>query len=83
MEIKINKDGFLEIKRAGKLKLQYCPHMDFGDGEGTAPCSDSCPLFGEPEDYQNKDGNMGHMLRLCHMRILFGAIIDERAEVGK
>lgn len=78
MEIKISKDGFLEIKRAGKFKLQYCPHMDFGDGEGTAPCSDSCPLFGEPEDYKDKDGKMTHMLRLCHMRILFGTIIDKR-----
>ncbi len=77
MEIKIDKDGFLEIKRAGKFKLQYCPHMDFGDGEGTAPCSDSCPLFGEPDTYKDEDGKMD-MLKICNGRYLTGKITDER-----
>lgn len=80
MEIKISKEGFLEIKRAGKFKLQYCPHMDFGDGAGTTVCSDSCPHFGEPDTYQDEDGSLD-MLQLCNGRYLTGTIIDERLKV--
>lgn len=42
MKIKIDKDGNLQIERAGKLKAQYCPHY-----EGS-PCGDWCPKFREP-----------------------------------
>ena len=40
---KINKEGHLEIKRAGKFKLQSCPYKpEFHF------CGDWCPLFYEP-----------------------------------
>ena len=47
MKFKINKSGFLEIKRAGKWKKQFCPFAESGDGGATPdPCGDWCPNFG-------------------------------------
>lgn len=47
MNIKINKNGSLEIKRKGKYEVQICPFCLGNDGE--TECGDWCPLFGELE----------------------------------
>jgi hypothetical protein len=56
---KIDKDGFLEIKRGNTYKTQMCPfNTDIVTNEdggfvknmapGGASCGDWCPQFGEP-----------------------------------
>jgi len=74
MNIKINKLGNLEIERAGKFKVQYCPHS------ATMLCGDWCPLFGEPQPI--KDGKKKwEMLNICRRVIPTDTgkkIIDER-----
>ena len=65
MEIKIDKDGILWIKRGKKFKAQRCRH----DG---IFCGDACPLFGEPEWTGDNP-----TLDICN-KILTGTIIDER-----
>ena len=76
MEFKIDKSGFLEIKRAGKWKKQFCPFAESGDGGATPdPCGDWCPLFDEPT------GASLIVLSLCHGRRLESVpqdFIDER-----
>ena len=42
MKGKIDKDGYLWLERAGKLKPQFCEH------EGPQECGDWCPCFQEP-----------------------------------
>jgi hypothetical protein len=69
MKFKINKDGILEIERAGKFKPQYCRVSGFyrtHDKTGLQPCGDNCPLFGEPEiiEILNKTKKIVNM-RLC------------------
>lgn len=56
MKIKINKDGVLEIERAGKFKKQSCRFSGFytiGNQSHLKTqlevCDDTCPLFGEPQ----------------------------------
>jgi hypothetical protein len=75
MEIKINVDGMLFIKRAGKWKKQCCS-KHLGN-----PCGDWCPLFGEP-DYE-VGVQQPNRLDLCES-ILFSEkqIIDERLKAG-
>jgi hypothetical protein len=41
---KINKDGYLSIKRGDSQKDQYCMHRPDAVG-----CGDWCPQFGEPD----------------------------------
>lgn len=41
MKIKIDKDGYLWLERAGVMKKQYCPH----DPDLQMCCGDWCPLF--------------------------------------
>jgi hypothetical protein len=47
MKIKINKEGFLKIKRGNVFKNQECPRTD-SETHGMSSCGDWCPLFGEP-----------------------------------
>jgi hypothetical protein len=68
MKIKIRKDGFLELERAGKFMSQFC-----AVSRNLSRCGDWCPKFGEPE----KDRSKG-LLDLCEERTLRGEIIDER-----
>jgi hypothetical protein len=68
MKFKINKDGILEIERAGKFKKMECTLAYVTDG--LVFCSDNCPLFGEPEYYGNIIDNIH--LRLCHNVLLHG-----------
>ena len=74
MEIKIDKNGILWIKRGKKFKSQRCRH----DG---IFCGDSCPLFGEPQE--SGDSENGPLengaIELCQ-KFLFSSvpIVDER-----
>jgi len=67
MEVKIVKDGGLQLKRAGKYKDQYCPYCE------DYRCSDMCALFGEPAE--GEEGKT--LLSLCR-KVIIGEIIDER-----
>ncbi len=81
MKAKINKNGVLEIERAGKYKKQSCRIGGFynitvgydEEAATTARCNDTCPLFGEPEDNYG-----GARLTLCHRELFFGEFTDER-----
>ena len=80
MEIKINRDGCLEIKRGKEYKKATCP-FDVPD-DITARCGDWCALFGEPEPknpniVDENESNMAY-LELCHTTLYASAIIDER-----
>ena len=68
MKIKIRKDGFLEIERAGKIKSQFCAVSRL-----TSRCGDWCPKFREP--FQEGDH---WCLEICDDHIWYGEIIDER-----
>ena len=87
MKIKINRDGGLEIERAGVYNKQYCPFFACSEAEGFqfSYCNDSCPHFGEPSGVTHKDdvAPMIGELHLCHNKILNGEIIDERKEETK
>ena len=50
MKIRIDRDGWLEIERAGFMKLQECPYDVETEDCGRARCGDWCPLFGELEE---------------------------------
>jgi len=84
MKAKINKSGFLEIKRKGKYKLQFCPFTFSSDFSAeNRVCGDWCPLFGEPESILLFDSIEGKtkqvwQLQLCHKTLQFEEIIDER-----
>lgn len=71
MEIKINNDGNLEIKRAGEWVKQECPKQ-------VKCCGHHCPMFCEPE-YRSPDHKSYNRkyLRLCGV-MLIGTITDER-----
>lgn len=45
MKIKIIKDGYLHLERAGEFKEQYCVTRPLSSN---LPCGDYCPLFKEP-----------------------------------
>lgn len=59
MKIKINKDGHLEIERAGEFKKQVCPYntQQF--------CGDQCPLFGTPHEQDPSEGSAAIVLAIC------------------
>jgi len=57
MKIKINKDGYLLIKRGKDFSPQFCPRQ-----AGYIYCGDWCPLFGEPKIF--KDPNTKE-LKIC------------------
>ena len=80
MNAKINKEGYLEIERAGEMRTQACP-MVMKDIQ----CGDWCPLFGEPYDLKVKSDQDSSLLvyefyiELCGGRILrLKGIEDER-----
>lgn len=66
---KLNKDGVLEIERAGKFKKADCRH-----DRGGIFCTDDCSLFQEPEEMQ--DGTTA--LMLCSALWHFIEFEDER-----
>ena len=44
MDITIDIEGFLYLKRGGVLRQQRCPFAPMYNGELT-PCGDWCPMF--------------------------------------
>lgn len=48
MKAIINKQGYLQLSRAGKYQTQVCPYRN-------EECGDWCPLFGEPEYFEDND----------------------------
>lgn len=85
---KINKDGALEIERAGKPKRTQCRRNVFETIPGTADrlfCSDDCSLFGEPDQETYYDLNTDEeiptgrtRLGLCGRTWIFTEFEDER-----
>jgi hypothetical protein len=65
MKIKIDKDGYLWIERAGKMKKQFCPYDSINEGY----CGDWCPLF---DDSDRK------YLCLCNNSFPTTVAVDER-----
>jgi len=66
MKGKIDEDGVLSIQRGSEMKEQYCHNSD-------NYCSDSCPLFGEPNISKIT------ILIICEDRYLqFNVFEDER-----
>jgi len=75
----IEKNGYLWIERAGKIKKQYCPHDVVG--EDVIGCGDWCPMFGEPEQvYTMKNAQRGEVvgLQICRVRFSFHEFVDKR-----
>lgn len=68
MKGKIDKDGYLWIRRPGMLKPQTCPYS--GD-----VCNDECPLFSEPEYY---DENIATIAICNGNKLYFTELIDQR-----
>lgn len=69
MEGKIDKNGWLSIKRKNKFTKQGCPL----DNKG-AHCGCWCALFGEPA----RVGENGAVLCLCKKVLDFNKFRDER-----
>lgn len=83
---KINKNGVLEIERAGKFKPQDCRKSIFttGNGGDCFSCGDECSLFGEPEtetawNEMKSDQKTGRIfVELCEKTWYFDEFEDER-----
>lgn len=88
MKIKIDKNGGLWLRRAGKMKPQEC-HMRppiFLDGEYKIRlCSDSCPLFSEPtaetRDNHPKETIELHICR-GYIECRPSEFVDEREDIS-
>lgn len=51
MKIKIDKNGYLCLERAGKMKQVWCPEDHYVEGWPSQwPCGDWCSLFREEWD---------------------------------
>ena len=82
MNGKINIDGNLEIERAGKMKVQYCPHEP--DSKANVACGDWCPLFAttriDTRGFNDTICNK-QLLAICENTILiFDTLTDERQQ---
>ena len=67
--MKIDKNGWLWLKRKGKYKAQYCPYQP-----KEVRCGDWCPNFEAPDFYWGY-----YNLQICQSQILqTETLIDER-----
>lgn len=75
MDIKLDDDGKLHIRRAGEWKRQECPFQEY-----SIACGDWCPLFSEPvfREADTPEREPVNQLWLCQDKLLTGAITDER-----
>lgn len=72
MKAKIDKNGYLELERAGKFKRQYCPFTAYDDNPNI--CGDWCPLF----DIRTSSDN-ATVIYLCNQRSYYDVeLTDER-----
>ena len=69
MDCKIDKEGYLWMKRGVDFKIQACPHHE------DCPCGDHCPMFLEPHESPNT-GRI--QLSLCQAEIICDNFKDER-----
>ena len=67
MEGKIDKHGFLWIKRKGKFVIQACPFT-----QDEVKCGHWCPQFGEPQSRKTKIDLTGKVIQSCHLPICLG-----------
>ena len=75
---RINKNGYLLIKRAKEFKSQLCPKQKVDAEFGSVGCGDWCPLFGEIEDVKDRQKVIiGQKLTLCSGAFI-GRINDNR-----
>lgn len=75
----INEEGSLMIKRKNTYCVQFCIHARPEGEEYSRICGAWCPLFGEPEifgEYHSPDG-LADELRICG-RTLHGRVKDRR-----
>jgi len=76
IDIKINKDGYLEMYRRGNWRFMICPFT--GDG---SHCGDWCPLFYYKETVRPGPGCEGNEtlreLFLCRTKYLIKKIDDK------
>jgi hypothetical protein len=64
MKIEINKQGYLNLERAGQMKSQLCPHNFYSTRlDDWVHCGDWCPLFSEP--FYTDENRIVH-IGLCH-----------------
>lgn len=80
MDIIIDQEGYLSIKRGNKCRHQFCPKMvPSREQDIFMRCGDWCPLFGEPISHEwlptPKDQEMS--LEIC-CKELCGNLIDNR-----
>lgn len=76
---KIDKNGFLEIERAGKFKTVECRRSTFMSAHGDIAClacNDNCSLFGEPGIEKFFTGRI--FLKLCEKTWHFDEFEDKR-----
>ena len=74
---RINKNGFLLIKRGDNYKDQLCPNQPQSE-TNVKKCGDWCPLFGEIEDVKDRQKVIiGKKLTLCSSAFI-GRITDNR-----
>jgi len=71
IEGKIDKEGYLNLRRGNKMIMQYCPFQHL------TLCGHQCPLFGEPERRILKE-YMLWKLELCNKVLYFNKFVDER-----
>jgi len=76
----IDENGFLRIYRKNEYKLQECPFCGTNYG---AYCGDWCPLFEEPQVYEEGKGRRVWNLALCKKVLVFDNFIDKRKEKEK
>lgn len=67
-KVRIDKLGYLEIERKGKMSQQFCMNNP------SQRCGDWCPAFEEPE--KAVSGN--YLISLCNTEIYADECTDER-----
>ena len=79
IKAKINKKGFLLIKRGGiAYKDQLCCRQ-IQTETSVVKCGDWCPLFGEIDVVMDKRNVISQKLTLCSGAII-GRVTDNRGE---
>lgn len=81
MKILIDKNGWLHLDRAGKMKVQICPYAT-SHSTLVKNCGDWCPLFGEPEQFDTmecvpKAGRPLNAVRVKICRGMFSAYLED------
>lgn len=94
MKGKINELGYLEIKRAGKFKVQVCKGSTHTTENAwrqmvnvRASCGDDCPHFGEPESNSGAPATLSGVnksypvhLKTCNRTLTFDEFEDCRGK---